>query len=176
MATTYEKIATVTVGSGGAANITFSSIPQTYTDLVIKVSARDDRSGSNYTDDFLVTFNGDSTSSYAYKILYGGGGSAGSFGSGADSQIFGGYLVGTDGTANTFGNTEIYIPNYAGSTYKSTSYDGVAESNSSSGVYVSLGAGLWSKTAAITSIKLDPFYGNTLLQYSSATLYGIKNS
>jgi hypothetical protein len=42
MANTYEAIATVTVGSGGATDIEFTSIPGTYTDLLIKSSLRSD--------------------------------------------------------------------------------------------------------------------------------------
>jgi hypothetical protein len=176
MATTFTKIADVTVGSGGAASIDFTSIPSTYTDLVLKISARDNRSGSNYTDDIRMRFNGDSGSNYSNKVLYGGGGSTGSFGGSGMDLMYGGYAVGTDATANTFGNTEIYIPNYAGSTYKSASVDGVAESNSSSGVYLALEAGLWSNTSAITAIALTPINGSTFLQYSTATLYGVKNA
>ena len=176
MANTFELISSVTVGSGGAASIDFTSIPSTYTDLCLKISARDNRTGSNYTDDIRLRLNGDSGSNYSNKVLYGGGGSTGSFGGSGMDLAYGGYAVGTDGTANTFGNSEIYIPNYAGSNYKSLSVDGVAESNSSSGVYAALEAGLWSNTAAITSIALTPINGSTFLQYSTAYLYGVKNA
>ena len=175
MATTYTLISSVTVGAGGASSIDFTSIPSTYTDLVLKLSARDNRTGTNYTDDVRLRFNGSSTG-YSNKVLYGGGGSAGSFGGSSMDLAYGGYAVGTDGTANTFGNSEIYIPNYTGSNNKSISVDGVAESNSSTGVYAALEAGLWGNSAAITSIALTPVNGTTWLQNSTAYLYGIKNN
>jgi hypothetical protein len=76
MATTYEAIATVTVGSGGAADITFSSIPATYTDLVVKTSLRN----ADPTDqrwNVKITFNGNG-SNYSERLLFGAGSSAGS--------------------------------------------------------------------------------------------------
>jgi hypothetical protein len=167
----------VVVGSGGAASIDFTSIPSTYTDLVIKVSARSNRTGTNYTDDIYVQFNGDTGSNYGAKVLYGGNSSTGSFGSGTGSTVmYGGYAVGTDGTSNTFGNSEIYIPNYSGSTNKSLSADGVAESNSSTGVFVSIAAGIRLNTAAVNQVTLKPANGTLFLQHSSAYLYGVSNA
>jgi hypothetical protein len=77
-------------------------------------------------------------------------------------------------TANTFGNTDIYIPNYAGSANKSVSVDTVEENNGTTARAL-LGAILWSNTAAITALGLTPVSGS-FVQYSTATLYGIKNS
>ena len=168
MALTYEAIATVTVGSGGAANIEFTSIPGTYTDLVVKVSARTSVANGTCT----ITFN-NSTSSYSYRYIYGSG-SATSSGSASTSNIDGGVYNWSASTANTFANAEIYIPNYAGSNNKSASLDTVSENNATE-AYADLGAGLWSNTAAITSITLTPNLGN-FVQYSTATLFGIKNT
>ena len=86
-----------------------------------------------------------------------------------------GYIDGGNATASTFGNTMLYIPNYTSSNNKSSSSDGVAETNATN-VNMAMIANLWSNTAAITSIKLTPATGATLQQYSTATLYGIKNS
>lgn len=167
MANTYVAIATVTVGSGGAATISFSSIPSTYTDLLLKVSARTDQ--ASVTSEINVTFNG-STSSISYRGLYGNGSTAGS------QTLTRHPILGTGSTAttSTFGNSEIYIPNYAGSNNKSSSADAVAESNTTT-VFSYLNAALWSNTSAITSVTLTPDSGN-FAQYSTATLYGIKNS
>jgi hypothetical protein len=77
----------------------------------------------------------------------------------------------TNTTANTFGSYQIYLPNYAGSTNKSMSSESVEENNSNTLYYLSIGAGLWSNTAAITSISILP--GSSWVQYSTATLYGI---
>ena len=169
MAFTYKAIATVTVGSGGASNIEFTSIPGTYTDLVIKYSARCDQSGvaPTFTN---ITFNSN-TSSYTYRRIYGDGSSATSS-SGSAQYIDN--IAGTGATASTFTNVETYIPNYAGSNNKSYSTD-VALENNGTTAHTALYAGLWSNTAAITSVKLSPATGN-YVQYTTATLYGIKNS
>ena len=175
MATTFEALATVTVGSGGAANIEFTSIPGTYTDLLVKLSARAVDGGDTFAN-VKTTFNG-STSGYQNIRLQGWGSAANSGSDGTDS-IFQKYGTnGSNTTASTFGNLEIYIPNYASSNYKSTSSDSVSENNASE-AWAVLNAGLWSNTAAITSIKLELLYATTrnFVQYSTATLYGIKNS
>ena len=165
----YNLIATTTVGSGGAASIVFSGIPQTYTDLQIVYSARSNRSAVG--DDMYIRFNGLSTnlsSIYSY-------GTGSSVASSSDAGIaFVGYLTGDTATASTFSNGMSYIPNYTGSTIKSVSTDSVTENNATT-AYTQLNAGLWSSTSAITSITLDPF-GTDFAQHSSASLYGIKNS
>lgn len=170
MATTYEAIATVTVGSGGAADITFSSIPGTYTDLVVLLSARDATTTFFGGDgiSFKVEFNG-STTNLSSRSLFGNGSSAASYN---DTVIYGILSTAKD-TASTFGNASIYIPNYAGSTNKSVSIDAVAENNATS-AGMRMTAGLWSNSAAITSVKILPY--STFMQHSTATLYGIKNS
>ena len=68
----------------------------------------------------------------------------------------------------------IYIPNYSGSTNKSVSIDAVAENNGTSG-FCSFTAGLWSASDAITQITLIANGGN-MVQHSSVSLYGIRNS
>jgi len=174
MATTYKAIATVTVGSGGAANIEFTSIPGTYTDLLVLYSLR----GTNSNDYSYVNinFNG-STTSYSNKSVFGNSTSVQSYQYTTLTYLWGGLYQGNSATANTFGNGQIYIPNYAGSTAKSLSLDQVSENNSSSAdsAFTILNAGLWNNTAAITSVKLTNELGNWA-QYSTATLYGIKNS
>jgi hypothetical protein len=169
MANTYKLIASNTVGSGGVADITFSSIPQTYTDLLIKVSARAS-GGGTINNNIQFEFNGSSTSK-TYIELYGTGSAVGSA-SLTDMRI--GYISGSTATANAFGNSELYIPNYTSANNKSSSGDSVSESNDA-GAFISIGANLWSNTAAITSIKLFiPSYD--MVQHSTAYLYGIKNS
>ena len=171
MATTYTLISSVTVGSGGAASIDFTSIPSTYTDLLVKLSGRSSRSAA-VGEEFYLTFNG-STANYSEKQARGDG-------STAIGQSFSGSSIqqvaqpGAGATANTFGNWEFYIPNYAGSNVKSISLDGVTENNATQS-YTYLEAGFWADTAAITSIKISA--GSYLaVQYSTAYLYGIKNS
>jgi len=173
---TYTLIGTPqVVGSGGASAITFLSIPQTYTDLKIVVSARDTNTPGNTDDGLFIQFNG-VTSGYSNKVLYGNGSSAssGSNSYGITSKSYVGAICTGSATANTFGNTEIYIPNYTSSNYKSVSSDSVLESNGTQ-VIDALNASLWSNTAAITSISLST-NGYTFAQYTTAYLYGINNS
>lgn len=170
--TTYKKIAVVEVGAGGAANIEFTSIPQTYTDLVLLYSIR---SAGSY-DNVSIRFNSN-TSSYSTRRLLGNGSSvssdtvSGVSGSPGSAALCGA-IPGTSQTANTFGNQLVYIPNYASSNYKSVSCDSVDENNAT-GANAELTASLWSNTAAITSVRLLGYHGNNFAQYSKATLYGI---
>lgn len=167
---TFTQIGSaVTVGAGGAADITFSSIPNTYTDLILKVSARL-ASGSGF---MLLDFNGLSTANFSHRVLEGNGSSAYSFVSGNTNYATG--LVGAGDTASTFTNAEFYIPNYAGSTNKSVSIDGVTENNATT-AYADLEALLWSNTAAITQIKLTTSSAANFAQYTTAYLYGVSNA
>jgi hypothetical protein len=170
MATTYSLISSVTVGSGGAANIEFTSIPQTYTNLSILISGRS--TDSVFLRAVNLRFNGNSSSIYSYKQLYGFNSSAGSFGETNISNMFTGQMPGTSGTANTFANGSIYISNYTSSNNKSVSIDNAPEINSGTNWQLDLIAGLWGNTAAITSVALIPGSGN-FAQYSTAYLYGI---
>jgi len=166
MAFTYSKLAETTVGAGGTSTITFSNIPQNYTDLKVVVSARTDR--ASVQDIMLLSFNG-STASFSARYLEGNGSSTGSY---TDQPRGFGNASGANATASTFGNTELYIPNYTSSSNKSWSGDGVNETNATA-AFSSLFAGLWSNTAAITSITLTGNSSN-FTQYTTATLYGIR--
>ena len=167
MANTFELIYSATVGSGGAADITFSSIPSTYTDLCIKVSARGSYSGGTIA--FRLNPNG-STANMTSRVLYGDGSSAASF---TDTIAYGN-IPGSTATSNTFGNLEFYIPNYTSSNAKSISCDGVTENNATAALAL-FSASLWNSSSAISSIVLMPTAG-TILQYSTAYLYGVKNA
>lgn len=168
MANTYTLISSVTVGSGGAASMGFTSIPSTYTDLVVKVSARSNRALT--VDGILISFNG-STSNFTNRYLEGDGSTAYS----AILARLASSAVGSTATASTYSNADIYIPNYAGSNFKSLSTDSVTENNAT-GSLTDLMANLWSDTAAITSITLTPYIGTLFNQYSTAYLYGISNA
>jgi len=168
MANTFELISSVTAGALGAASIDFTSIPSTFTDLCVKVSSRSDRVGT--TDNLFMKINGVTTNRSA-RVLYGNGSAASSF----TETLYVGELDALGSTASTFSSHEIYIPNYAGGTNKSFSVDGVTEQNGTA-AYATLIAGLWSSTAAITSLSFYSGYGTTLVQYSTAYLYGVKNA
>jgi hypothetical protein len=101
----------------------------------------------------------------------GNGTAASSSTSGTANYLTVGFSDGSLNTASSFASSEVYIPNYAGSSTKSTSTDSVQESNET-GVYMTLYAGLWSGTAAINQITFYDEVAN-FAQYSTATLYGI---
>ena len=181
MATTYNKIATVTVGSGGATYIDFNTIPQTYTDLVIKISARSNRSDyfTNFTN---IRFNS-STSGYSYRnLVQQAANSPISQNSTTLTYAYLGYTNQTNNNSNVFSNLEVYIPNYAGSNNKSFSSDSVMEANDTTNNNMGFFASLWANSSAITDIRIAAGEGGTafsnydFLQYTTATLYGIKNS
>ena len=167
MATTYRRIGSVTVGAGGAANIEFTSIPATYTDLLIVLSGRTSSAAVN--SDLTIKPNGSATNG-TYRYLQGSGSAVTS---GSGSIVYGGNgVTAANATASTFGNIQIYIPNYTSSNNKSLSIDGVSENNAAS-AFATLTASLWSNSAAITSVQLVP--DANFVQYSTATLYGISN-
>jgi hypothetical protein len=171
MPNTFELIASSTVGAGGASSIDFTSIPSTYTDLCLKIAARSD-AASAYNDCY-VQING-SASNYSTRSLNGDGSSASSnSNSGANTSLRWSFIPGANATSSTFGNAEIYIPNYAGSANKSLSMDGVTENNG--GAYMTLRAGLWSDTSAINAVRLFIVSAN-FVQNSTAYLYGVKSS
>jgi hypothetical protein len=175
MANTYKAIATVTVGSGGAANIEFTSIPGTYTDLLVKLSARTSDNDSLHYGLVYVTVNNNTSGIYDNRRLFGYGTTTGSA-SNTDSTSWATTAAGSSATASTFGNAEFYFPNYTSSNNKSLSLDTVVETNDATNNLLVLFAGLAETTSAITSIKFGATSGQTLAQYSTATLYGIKNS
>lgn len=174
MALTYVTIASTSVPSGGASNIEFTSIPNTYTDLVIRWSLRSTEA-NNFTDQgFRVTFN-NSTTGYSNRLLFGNLASPGSANNSSVSALQWVYGNAANSTASTFGIGEMYITNYAGSTAKSISTDSMTENNNNNDIVIAFTAGYWNNTSAITSIKLATATG-TWVQHSSATLYGIKNT
>ena len=171
MSTNMTLITSVTVGSGGAASVTLpatGTIPATYTDLKVVASVRTNRASNN--DWVKIGFNG-STSSFTYRELEGDGSTAASY-SGSGQLAF--FATAASSTSSTFGNAEVYIPNYTSANYKSYSVDTVTENNGTTAV-ASINAGLWSNTAAITSIELTPNLGTLFAEGSTFYLYGISN-
>lgn len=165
MANTFTKIATVTVGSGGASTISFSSIPASYTDLCLKASMRTSRADT--ADPVTITFNSSSTT-YSERRLWFDGSSATTYtGTSIEAQ----YANGATSVSNAFNNFEMYIPNYGASQNKPMSYYSAQQNNISTAYTVRL-TGVWATSTAINTITLDPVYGN-FVQYTTATLYGI---
>ena len=163
----YESIATVTVGSGGAADVTFSSIPATYKHLQIRWINPTTNTGGNV----VVNFNNDtSTSNYAFHNVRGNGSSASALGfasGGGNSTLFANEAL-SAGVAD--------ILDYANTNkYKVSRTLGGNEFNNTSGM-VSLNSSLWLNTAAISTIKLTADVTGGWAQYSSVALYGIKGA
>jgi hypothetical protein len=170
---TFDLIASVTVGSGGAANMQFLSIPSTFTDLKVVISARTNRASA--VDSIGYYFNGDTTAArYSSKVLFCTGSGVGSNSPSPvnDEAMF---VSGNSATANTFGNTDLYIANYAGSTQKSSSIDSTGENNATT-ARMNIAATLYNQTTAISSITIIPITGTLLQEFSTAYLYGVKNA
>lgn len=161
-------ISTTTV-STPVASITLSSLPQTYTDLLIVVSPRSDSASTALN--LLMQFNGDTGANYAYKYLRGSGATVGVGGGTGQTSILANSVVpGSTATANTFGNITYTIPNYAGSLSKMVLNNGVSENNAATS-YQTLNGGAWTSTAAITSIAFTTtgnFVANTVV-----SVYGV---
>jgi hypothetical protein len=154
------------------AEINFTSIPATFTDLLIVASTRSARSGS--LDGLRLRLgNGgiDTGNNYSSRFLQGFNGSVGSFTGPAD-RISGMGNSASSATANTFGSAYIYIPNYRSNVAKSVSLDSVSETNGTEAGQL-ISAGLWNSTSVVTNIRLFNDIGSNFAQYSSATLYGI---
>lgn len=167
---TYKLIASNTVGSGGAASITFSSIPQDYTDLAIRISCR--TNGTSTGDGFVIALNG-SSASFTGKGLFGDSASARS---NTTTTAGIGVVAGTSQAANIFAATDVYINDYSTSNFKPFLIQNANDSNSTLQAYVVQGGRLWSNTAAITSFTLTTDNSASFIQYTSVHLYGIKNS
>jgi hypothetical protein len=162
-------VSTVTVGSGGAANIEWTGIPATGKDLLVLVSMKITKASGN-PDALEVRFNGDTAANYDTRWMEGSGSSVVSATTGATSRI---YIergaMPSWYTANTFGNAAVYVANYTASTAKSVSGDAVTENNATAS-YQTIAAGSWSGTAAISTLRI--FSGSsTITEFSSASLY-----
>lgn len=172
MANTYTLIASNTLSSS-AASVTFSSIPNTYTDLVLRWSVRTDygatRTGfrvafnsitSGYSETYIIQYNTSTVASGTYT---------------GNAYFNAEYIDGTGATANTFGSGEFYLPSYTASQNKPMSQFSVAEGNSAADTGMYVKAWLLSQTAAISSATLTANAGN-FVSGSSFFLYGIKSS
>ncbi len=157
-----QLVSTVTVGSGGAASIEFTGIPQTGKDLLVLISHRSDNSST--TETYQLRFN-NNTSNYSGISLRGSGSAASSR---LEARAVGD-MQWSASTASTFNNGSHYIANYALSQNKSYSSDTVTENNATAS-WQALHANLWSNTSAITSVSIVLGNGN-LVQHSSASLY-----
>jgi hypothetical protein len=157
-----------------AASVTFDNLPTSgYTDLKVVISARGD-STSGFPETVNLRFNGSSASEYSWRGLFSVTATPGSNSDTSVTLIRAGSIPSVAQTANTFSNTEIYIPNYRSSNNKSVSIDATSESNSTTDFNYALimNAGIRANTAAITAINLSLAAGNFVAN-STFSLYGI---
>ena len=169
MPATYTLISSNVLAST-AASVTFSSIPATYTDLVLRVSVRRSASGRQ---NLRLAVNG-STSDGSYTYVRGNGATATSAASTAEYIQIVDMVPSTAETSDTFGSGEFYIPNYLASANKPIGGFGVGENNATTS-YITAVAGLYSQTTAISSLVLSMPSGS-FVSGSSFYLYGISNA
>ena len=160
-----QHIETIELGSS-QSSITFSSIPQDYDDLVLKISARSDRA-AEVASQLDLLYNS-STANHSSVRLYGSGSSVGST---TDTRPFAGIIPASASTTNTFSSETIYISNYTATQAKSISTDSVMENNATQS-FQDLVAGLWNDTSAITSLEVVDVQAN-FVSGSTFSLYGV---
>lgn len=165
----YDSIATITAGSGGASSAIFSSIPQTYTHLQIRIITRSTFGASNWP--IFVQPNGSGSSIYAYHNLQGDGSTASSSAASSQSLMQLGETSAASGTANAFGTFVIDILDYANTNKNKTVRTLYGFDLNGSGI-VGMRSGLFASTTAITSLNFGT--GGNFAEYSSFALYGIK--
>lgn len=167
-------ISHVDVPSGGVSSINFmsvGSIPNTYTDLLLVFSTRSSQAGYSF-DDIALRFNGDSGANYEQHVLRSRDSVTAAFSGTATRIDIYGSPAGS-ATPGVFGAGQAYIVNYAGNTHKAVMTQGFSETNNANSVQGGIVAGKWKNVNPITSISIFSLNGWTLLQYSSATLYGV---
>lgn len=173
MANTYDLLGSVTVGAGGAGAITFSSIPQDYTDLQVLLSVR---SGASFTRRVLALTVNNIANQYrdAYMVGNAGGDAATSA---QDTPTQSNILIwdapAATAYAGAFSNISVYFTNYKSSANKSISNDGTSEDNNAT-AYLAILGGMYLQTSAINQINFE--VSGNFTQHSTAYLYGIKNT
>lgn len=179
MPATYVPIASQILSST-ASSVTFSNIPQTYTDLVLRCSIRVNNASNSKP--IAIRFNGTNGTStlYSWRTLIGRGnaGPANAWQSNFDTWDAG-EINDAVSTSNTFGSVDIYIPNYTSATSKPLSSFVVEEDNVVSYAFITATAGLFRNTSAITSLSISNPTGYAtynIVAGSSFHLYGIKNT
>lgn len=172
MANTYELIASNTLTST-ASSVTFSGIPNTYTDLVVRLSAR--MTSAQLYDSVKITLNNVTTTLYSVvRIGTQGFTAVTSFAQANRANFSTGWATASTATSNTFGFTEIYIPSYTANQNKPLSAIGHSENNATNAA-ADITAHLFRSTSPIDTITLAGFSAN-FVSGSSFFLYGIKNS
>lgn len=171
MALTYELIAKTTLSSN-ASTISFTSIPQTYTDLMLWTSLRTDRASSS--SDWAVVSLNSSTSNFRGYCMEANGTAITGYANNFPRIV--GMGTSTDSTANIFGVSWAYFPNYSSTTVSKQFYVDMSVESNATLAYRDMSASRFDSTSAITRIDFSPRVGTNFLTHSTAYLYGIKNS
>ena len=163
--------ATVTLDDGG------SSIPTSYDHLLIKASIRNDNA-SYYRGSAIQLGTGgtiDTGSTYSNTVLYTTSSTPVSSREAARTELVNVFWQGNSGTADTFGNVSIWIPNYTASTFKQLLCTSCVEGATTTDAQwvEAITAGLWANTGAVTSVKMATNGSGDFMQYSTFTLYGV---
>ena len=170
--TSYESIATVTVGGGGAADVEFTSIPATYTHLQLRAIVKN---SANTNEAILFRFNGDTATNYSFHRLFGDGSSASAYGEANVSYAGQASSANTQAPQNNMYSALIYdVLDYA-NTNKYKTARGLSGKDFNGSGNISLFSGNWRNTAAVTSLTIVPDSDN-FAEYSQFALYGIKGS
>ena len=163
MATTYEKIASTTL-TGNQTDITFSSIPSTYTDLKFVVFGVPNPSAGSIVSQ--LRFNGDSATNYSLTEVYGNGSAEGSTRKTSANKLA------PEGFVTTMPLLfSVDIFSYAGSTFKTCLMVNSTDRNGAG--ITDCAVGLYRSTSAINSITFLSAASNDLTTGTTATLYGI---
>lgn len=173
--TSFESIATVTVGAGGTSTVEFTSIPSTYTHLQVRALGKMTNSGTA-TGAITMRFNTDTSSNYnAHRLLGENGTLYAQNYSGTYIDFVGQWTLASS-SANVFSVAIIDILDYANTNkYKTIRSLNGAEGNSTAIADIALSSGLWRSTSAIDTIKFSGSnFSGGLAQYSHFALYGIK--
>ena len=161
MANTYTLIEAKTLTTN-QATVDFTGIPQTYTDLLVKVSAKSNR--TSYSD-MILRFNSDSTTYYNKRTF----GESGTVSSDTSEHT---NFAGTNTGSYQFCNAEYYIPDYTSALNKSWVVFNVSAYNHANGAFITYGGGSWDGGTAITSLQITDI-ANTMQADSTFYLYGI---
>jgi len=173
MPSTYTLISS-NVLSSSAASVTFSAIPSTYTDLVVRMSVRTDRASTE--DELAIILNSVTTGTlYSNTNLYGNGTGVASDRTDGNRFEYRLRIDANNNTSNTFASVEFYVPSYTASQNKPVSIDLAQEENGTTAHRTAV-AGLFRSTSAISNIEFRSDNSANFVSGSSFYLYGIKNS
>lgn len=167
----YESIATVTVGAGGASTVTFTSIPSTYQHLQIRMLARSNRAVT--LEGAHGYFNSDTTlTNYRIHGLLGNGASASAYDD-SSNYTYIGLVSGASAGASMFGVSVCDILDYA-NTSKNKTVRSLSGSDQNGSGQSRLNGSVWLSTAAINAITISTNGGGNWVEYTQFALYGIK--